>query len=77
MAALSSSTGSLHRDVRSESKSHKRAKDHNSKWAYGTRNSPGVWHSDIVSMVNDSREGLSGSPEQQAKVRPVKRYNNR
>ena len=72
MATLSSSTGSLHRDVRSESRPYKRDKEHNTKWAMGARPSYGVktrWWPE---------EGMyTGSPEQQAKVRPQKKYSDR
>jgi hypothetical protein len=71
MATLSSSTSSIERDIRSNSRSYKRDKDHNSKWAMGTRPSYGVrtscWDPDVFT---------SGSPEQQAKVRPQKKYSD-
>jgi hypothetical protein len=71
MAALSSSISSIQRDIRSDSRSYKRDKDHNSKWAMGSRPSYGVrtncWDPDVF---------ISGSPEQQAKIRPQKKFSN-
>jgi hypothetical protein len=71
MAALSSSTGSLHRDVRSESQGYKRAKEHNTKWAMGTRPSYGV-----KARFWPVEELYTGSPEQQAKLRPQKKHSD-
>lgn len=70
MSALSASTNSLHRDNRSESRSYKRDKEHSAKWAMGTRPSYGV-------KYNYNYEVIHGSEEQQAKVRPEKRWSDR
>jgi hypothetical protein len=70
MATLSSSTSSLHRDVRSNALSYKRDKEHNTKWALGTRPSYGV----KMRGWPYEEEFYTGSPEQQAKVRPQKKF---
>lgn len=70
MATLTSSTGSLHRDVRSDALSYKRDKEHNAKWAMGTRPSYGV----KTTYWSYEGEFCTGSPEQQAKVRPEKKH---
>lgn len=71
MAALASSASSIQRDIRSDSRSYKRDKDQSSKWAMGSRPSYGVrkscWEPDVF---------LTGSPEQQAKIRPQKKYSD-
>jgi hypothetical protein len=68
MAALSTSTGSLHehRDIRSESRGFKRDKDHNSKWAAGYRAAPGV------SVPWTDPDPVPGP---NVKVRPQKKFN--
>ncbi|KAH8158640.1 hypothetical protein CIB48_g9605 [Xylaria polymorpha] len=53
------------RDLRSGAKETKRVKDHNHKWARGTRPSAGV-----KSHWLEYETFLTGSPEQQEKVRP-------
>lgn len=73
MATLSSSTGSLHRDVRSDALSYKRDKEHTTKWAMGTRPSYGV----KTRYWPYGEEFYTGSPEQQAKVRPEKKHYER
>ncbi|KAI0188302.1 hypothetical protein EV127DRAFT_343165 [Xylaria flabelliformis] len=59
----------LTRDLRSGAQETKRVKDHNHKWARGKRPSPGV---------KSERFGfgsfLTGSPEQQEKVRPCGKH---
>jgi hypothetical protein len=69
MATLSSSTSSIQRDIRSDSRSYKRIKDHNTKWAMGTRPSAGV----KLNFLGIDGEFRTGSKEQQAKVRPEKK----
>ncbi|KAK3324196.1 hypothetical protein B0T19DRAFT_224727 [Cercophora scortea] len=56
------------RDFRSANKEWKRTKDSSSKWAHGSRHSPGVY------MITGS--GLTGSEGQHAKSRPVKEAKN-
>lgn len=67
MAALASSIGSLHKDIRSESRGYKRDKDHSAKWIVGARPLAGVKR-DIW-----TGEPTNGTPEQHAKVRPEKK----
>ncbi|KAK3688180.1 hypothetical protein B0T22DRAFT_147520 [Podospora appendiculata] len=54
------------RDFRSANKEWKRTKDSSSKWAHGSRASPGVY----MNMITG--EGLTGNEGQHAKSRPVK-----
>jgi hypothetical protein len=75
MSTLSSSTGSLHDDIRSSSRSYKRDKDRSTKWARGIRPSPGVKQTYFWDPAQ-GRSYTTGSPEQQAKVRPMPQWNN-
>lgn len=56
------------RDFRSGAQNSKRFKEQKTKWAYGTRPSPGVRHNLV-----DPDVLLTGSESQREKVRPVKR----
>jgi len=65
-----SSSVTLHHDNRSEDYEFKRDKQHTAKWAMGIRPSGGVY----TTVQNTP---LTGSPEQQAKTRPEKKWSER